>query len=137
MTELQWLAATCLLTASLWPTYVLNRMAVQGVWRTMDNPSPNDSPLAPWAERAQAAHRNAIENLVVFAPLVIVAHVVGVSPTFTATAAMVFFFARLAHFAVYVSGIPVVRTLTFAAGGGAQVAIVLAILGVVGGLPSS
>ncbi len=131
MTELQWLAASCLLTAGIWPVYVLNRMAIQGIPRTLDNPSPDDPPLAPWAQRAQAAHKNAVENLVVFAALVLTAHVAGVSVSFTATAAAVYFFARLAHLAVYVAGVPVARTLTFAAGWGAEVALALAILGIV------
>jgi uncharacterized MAPEG superfamily protein len=37
--------------------------------------------------------------------------------------------ARLAHFIVYTSGIPVMRTLTFSVGWAAQIVILLAILG--------
>ena len=131
MTELHWLAATCLLTAALWPTYVLNRMAVQGVVATMGNPSPHDPPLAPWAARAQAAHRNTVENLAVFAPLVLAAYAVSGGGGTPAVAAMVYFFARAAHFAVYTAGIPVARTLTFAAGWAAEVVLALVVLGAV------
>jgi uncharacterized MAPEG superfamily protein len=128
MNELQWLAATCLMTALFWPIYVLNRMAVQGVWRTMDNPKPDDPPLAPWAERAHAAHKNAVENLVVFAPLVVAAHALGVGAV-AAQAAAVYCFARLAHFLVYTAGIPVARTLTFSAAWAAQIILAWAVLG--------
>ena len=76
----------------------------------------NPAPLAPWAQRMKAAHYNAVENLVVFAALVIVAHIVGVSDGVTATAAMVYFWARVAHVLVYTFAIPWLRTLTFAVG---------------------
>ena len=41
---------------------------------------------------------------------------------------MVYFFARLLHFAVYSAGIPAARTLTFTAGWLAQIAIIASIM---------
>ncbi len=76
----------------------------------------NPAPLAPWAQRMKAAHYNSVENLVVFATLVIVAHAAGVSSGVTATAAMVYFWARVAYLFVYTFGIPWLRTITFAVG---------------------
>lgn len=128
-TELYWLAATVLMTSLMWMPYVLNRIAVRGLMGALANETPQSAPHAPWAQRAMAAHKNAVENLVVFAPAVLLAHAVGVSNGVTYTAAMLYFFARLAHYVVYTAGIPVARTLAFAVGAFCTIAIVLAVLG--------
>ena len=128
--ELWWLTATALMTALFWMPYVLNRMAVRGVVGAMLNPKPDAPPHAAWAERSIAAHQNAVENLAVFAPLVLVSVAIGVTNSMTATASMVYFFARLVHFAVYTAGVPVIRTAAFVTGFAAQVVIALVILGV-------
>ena len=126
--EIFWLAATSLMTSVFWVPYVLNRMAVRGLTRTLANPQPDDAPLADWAERNIRAHRNAIENLVIFAPLALSVHVLGIGDSLTATACLVYFLARLVHFLVYTAGIPVLRTLSFAVGMAVQVALALRIL---------
>lgn len=77
------------------------------------------------------AHANAVENLVVFAALAATAVLAGRADAFTATAAGVYFFARLAHYIVYSLGVPVARTLAFATGWSACVALALAIFGVI------
>ena len=82
----------------------------------------------PWAARAQRAHLNAVENLAIFAALVAAVVLSGASSGATATAAAIFFFARLAHFAVYCAGAPVIRTVLFFVGVGCQVALGLAVL---------
>ena len=66
--------------------------------------------LEGWAGRAQRAQRNMLENLVVFAVLVLVAHVAGKTNAATAFGAQLFFWARLAYAPVYVIGIPWLRT---------------------------
>ncbi|MHA1565723.1 MAG: MAPEG family protein, partial [Alphaproteobacteria bacterium] len=119
-TELFWLTLTTALTAVLWIPYVLDRMRVRGIVGAMANPKAEDKPLSAWAERARAAHQNAVENLAVFGVLILTAQVAGASSATTAFAAQLFFWARLAHFVVYSAGIPVVRTLTFVAGFAAQ-----------------
>ncbi|HEX7926515.1 MAG TPA: MAPEG family protein, partial [bacterium] len=73
-------------------------------------------PLAAWAERAKKAHYNAVENLVVFGALVLVASASNKLDNATAMSAMVYFWARLAHYVVYTLGIPWLRTLTFTVG---------------------
>lgn len=128
-TELCWLAATVLMTSLMWMPYILNRIAVRGLWGALANQTPQSAPHAPWAERAIAAHMNAVENLVVFAPAVLLAHVAGVSNGITATAAMLYFFARLGHYIVHTAGIPVARTLTFTVGAFCTIAIVLSAMG--------
>jgi uncharacterized MAPEG superfamily protein len=77
------------------------------------------------------AHANAVENLVVFATLVLTANAIGISSIVTVTACAVYFWARLAHAVVYTFGTPVLRTLCFAICFMAQVVLGLAIFVVV------
>ena len=68
----------------------------------------------------KAAHANAVENLVVFASLVLVANAVGVSTGATVFAASLYFWARLVHVLAYTFALPWVRTLAFTGGFAAQ-----------------
>jgi uncharacterized MAPEG superfamily protein len=127
-TELYWLTLTALMTALFWVPYVLNRMVMNGLPGTLAGSAPDSSTLSIWAQRAGKAHTNAIENLAIFAPIVLTAHVLGISTAATKAAVVVYFFARLLHFVVYSAGIPAARTLTFTAGWLAQIAIIASIL---------
>jgi uncharacterized MAPEG superfamily protein len=127
-TELYWLTLTALMTALFWVPYVLNRVAAVGLGGALAGSAPDSGKHAEWAQRAIRAHGNAIENLAIFAPIVLIAHVLGVSSAATKAAVVVYFFARLAHFIVYTAGIPAARTLTFTAGWLAQMAIIASIL---------
>jgi uncharacterized MAPEG superfamily protein len=82
----------------------------------------------PWAERADRAHRNLMENLPHFAIVVLVAQITGQADDLTATACLVFLGARITHAIVYIAGITHVRTVAFYAGVAAEVAIAYAIL---------
>lgn len=130
-TELNWLVLTCLVTSLFWVPYVLNRLAVRGVYTAMKGAADEGVPHSPWAERARKAHDNAIENLVIFAALILVAHVAGVSNGITQGAAAVYFFTRVAHFFIFVFNIPVARTLTFAVAWASQFAIALTLIGII------
>ncbi len=66
--------------------------------------------ITGWAGRAQRAHRNLLENLVLFAILVLTARAVGVSNGMTEAGAYLFFLGRLAHAGLYIAGIPWYRT---------------------------
>jgi uncharacterized MAPEG superfamily protein len=66
--------------------------------------------LTGWAGRAQRAHGNMLENLVLFAALVLAAHAAGVTNGVTVLGAQLFFWARLVYAIVYVIGIPWMRT---------------------------
>jgi uncharacterized MAPEG superfamily protein len=66
--------------------------------------------ITGWAGRAQRAQRNMVENLVVFAALVLVAVVAGKTNDMTLLGAQIFFWARVAYAAVYIAGIPWLRT---------------------------
>lgn len=63
-----------------------------------------------WAGRAERAHRNMLQSLVLFTALVLVAHAVGRLNGTTALGAQLFFWARLAYAGVYLAGLPWVRT---------------------------
>jgi uncharacterized MAPEG superfamily protein len=128
-TELYWLTLTALMTALLWVPYVLNRVAMNGLGGTLAGAAPESSGHSIWAQRAIRAHYNAVENLAIFAPIVLTAHVLGISNAATKGAVVVYFFARLLHFVVYSAGLPAARTLAFTAGWLAQIAIILSILG--------
>jgi len=67
--------------------------------------------MVGWAGRARRAHLNMIENLVLFAALVLIAGVAGKANATTAMGAMIFFWARLAYAVIYLIGIPWLRTL--------------------------
>jgi uncharacterized MAPEG superfamily protein len=69
--------------------------------------------LTGWAGRAGRAHYNMLENLALFAPLVIVAQLAGRTNATTAHGAEIFFWARLVYAFVYAIGIPYLRTLVW------------------------
>ena len=124
LTMLVWVTA---LNAVLWVPYILNTIMVRGLVDAVGYPA-QPKPLAPWAERLKKAHYNAVENLVVFAALVLVLNAVQLSNATTVMACEVYFWARLVHAIVYTLGIPWLRTLSFAVAWGALVALFLQLL---------
>lgn len=128
-TELYWLTLTVLMTALFWVPYILDRLAVRGIWPALSDTQPeNGGPHSLWAQRAIKAHQNAVENLAIFVPAVLIAHLLNISTPATRMAVVIYFLARLLHFFVYVAGIPVVRTLAFAVGWGAQIVILASVM---------
>lgn len=126
-----WLLATTLLTGLLWVPYVLDRMVRLGIPRSLGNPQPGDwDQQSAWARRAHRAHLNAVEGLVVFAPLALLAgREAGDAAALAATAAATYFFARLAHAVVYVVGLPGLRTIAFLISFGAQLTLASVVFG--------
>ncbi len=130
-TELTYLVLTALLTAVLWVPYIIMLIGQMGlVQALMDR--QHEFRLDPaWARRSQRAHANAVENLVIFAVVILALEISPVESTgLTAGTAAAYFWLRVAHAAVYIMGLPVVRTLLFAAGFACQMAIGLTVLGV-------
>jgi uncharacterized MAPEG superfamily protein len=127
--ELFWLVMTTAMTGLMWVPYMIDRTMVRGLAGAMANPSPTDKPQSPWAQRLMAAHLNAVENLVIFAPLVLATQDLNVNMATPATtfACQLYFFSRLAHVVVYTLGLPVLRTLAFVGGFVAQAILVLAL----------
>jgi uncharacterized MAPEG superfamily protein len=121
-TELLYLVYVTALTGLLWVPYILDRIAVWGLNDTVGYPE-NPKPQSPWARRLMKAHFNAVENLAIFAALVLAAHALGVSSNAIAIAAIVYFWARVAHVVAYTLAWPWVRTLAFTVGFFAQAII--------------
>ena len=84
--------------------------------------------MSPWAAKMKAAHANAVENLVVFATLVLIANAAGVSNETTVMACTVYFWARVLHLVSYTLAIPWIRTVAFVIGFGCQAALVLQLI---------
>lgn len=126
-TDLFYLVATTVFTGMMWLPYVLDRVMVRGVIDSVGFPA-NPKPQSPWAQRLMKAHSNAIENLVIFATLVLTANVLGITAAIIGTACMVFFWARVVHALAFTFGIPWVRTLAFVAGVVAEAIIVMQLL---------
>jgi uncharacterized MAPEG superfamily protein len=126
-TELLYLVLVTALTGLIWVPYVLDRIATRGLMDTVGYPE-SPKPQSAWAQRMMKSHDNAVENLVVFAALVLAAHALGVSNSATAAACVAYFWARVVHVAAYTFAIPWVRTLAFAVGFFAQATIAWQIL---------
>ena len=122
--SLSWVVALQLV---MWVPYILNTIMVRGLLDAVGYPD-DPKALAPWAERMKKAHYNSVENLVVFAALVLTANAAGITTDTTVLACQLYFWARLAHFLLFTFGVPFGRTLAFAAGWMCQIAILLEIL---------
>ena len=114
--EITWLLYTLGFTSVLWFPYILQLIIQLGVVKAVWDPQGTHPHNAEWALRAKRAHYNAVENLAVFAPLVILTIVFKLQSDSTAVACMVYFFARVSHYLIYIFAIPVLRTLVFLLG---------------------
>ena len=125
--ELMSLTWVTTLTAIMWMPYILNMIAVRGLVDAVGYPD-DPKPLSPWAAKMKAAHSNAVENLVVFAALVLIANAANVSNEMTVLACQIYFWARLVHLLSYTFAIPWIRTIAFAAGFFCQAALILQLI---------
>src|SRR5437879_2730086 len=66
-----------------------------------------------WSGRAHRAHHNMLENLVLFAALVLICVITNKTNATTLLGAQLFFWARLAYAVIYVAGITYLRTLAW------------------------
>ena len=130
-TEIYWLCLVILLTSLMWIPYIINRMGEMGIWPALYNPQPDIRPRAQWAERMMRAHENAIENLVIFAPLVILIEITQSHSQLTAIAVVIYFYARLMHFIVFTFAIPLARVIAFIAGFISQLILALHLLNII------
>ncbi len=93
-TELLYLVYVTVFTGLLWVPYILDRIATRGLLDAVGYPD-NPKPQSLWAQRLIKAHFNAVENLVVFAVLVLAAVASGISTSVVASACVVYFWARV------------------------------------------
>lgn len=130
-TELYWLTLTVLMTGLMWLPYIINRMTEQGIAFAIWDPQGETKTAVLWADRMARAHQNAVENLVIFAPLVLTLQLSQSNNELTALACMVYFFARLTHYLVFSFGIPMLRVITFMVSVAAQLILAFSVLGIV------
>ena len=107
--ELTWLLWSVLLA------FVQVLVAVQGAMLQVGLPKLAGNregmpQITGWAGRAARAQRNMVENLLLFAVLVLIAVAAGRTNAATLLGAQLFFWARLAYAGVYIAGIPWLRT---------------------------
>ena len=128
MNELQLLGAISALTALMWMPYVLERIIQQGLITTVGYPETPAAQSA-WAARAQKAHANAVENLAVFAALLLAVVGLELQNGITLLAAQLYVAARIGHYFCYLLAIPWLRTLAFFGGFVAQAMLAWVFLG--------
>jgi uncharacterized MAPEG superfamily protein len=107
----------CVLVAGLLP-YVWVTIAAQErrkQFGSVDNklPRAQESQLAGRGARAMGAHANSFEALPLFAAAVIIAHLARADPGWSAAVAIAFVIARIAHGALYVANLDLLRSLSF------------------------
>jgi uncharacterized MAPEG superfamily protein len=71
------------------------------------------APLTGFAGRAQRAHWNMLESLPLFIALVLIAQIAGKANGSTLAGCELFFWGRLAHWLIYLIGIPWLRTIAW------------------------
>jgi uncharacterized MAPEG superfamily protein len=112
--ELCYLLFTALLTGLLWIPVVIGYVLSRGTLKPADYKVAPTSPLPAWVNRANRAHLNAIESIVPFAIVVLIANAAGVSTSVTEMSAAVYFYARAAHAVIHISGFGLLRARTIA-----------------------
>ena len=112
----------------MWVPYIFNRIIELGVVPAFMDPFGHTKAKAAWANRMMAAHVNAVENLVLFAPLVVLLTMLNAGTTSTALAVQIYFFARLAHFLLFTFAVPLLRIVSFLVGFAVQMTLVMAML---------
>ena len=114
-TELFYLLLTSILTGSLWIPVVIGYVSSRGLPTQADYRMAPTSGLPDWVNRANRAHLNAVESFAPFAAVVLIANATGMSNALTETCAAVYFFARVAHAIIHISGFGrlMARTVAF------------------------
>ena len=114
--EIWYLFLTTVLLAIMWIPHIIGQVMHGGLLTSEDYHELRDTSQFPaWIRRANRAHVNLVEQFGVFLGLVVIANMLEISNATTALAAAVFFWGRIAHAIVFLSGIGVLmaRTLVF------------------------
>jgi uncharacterized MAPEG superfamily protein len=128
--ELLYLLLTSVLTVVLWIPVVIGYVSARGPLTPAAYKVAPTSPLPDWVNRANRAHQNAVESLAPFAAVVLVGQAAGVSTTVTQLCAAIYFYARVAHAVIHISGFGLfmARTLAFFVAWGAFIAFAVVVL---------
>jgi uncharacterized MAPEG superfamily protein len=110
--ELLYLLLTAILTGVLWIPVVIGYVTSRGALTSEAYQVAPTSALPHWVNRANRAHQNAVENFAPFAAVVLIAYAIGFSNATTEYCAAIYFYARLAHALVHISGIGLLKLRT-------------------------
>jgi uncharacterized MAPEG superfamily protein len=124
--ELRYLIYTAILMGLLWIPYMVAHIAQVGPVLALSYPDRVDMPA--WAARLKRAHYNLLENIPLFAIAVMAGEFRDIHTSVTATCAMVFFWARVAHPLALVSNIWGTRTIVFTIGWMATLTYLIVVL---------
>jgi len=113
-TDLGMLVASAVLAWTLLMASATPTLLAHPLWALGARDEPIDPPKRLQA-RTKRATANLVENLPLFAVLVLVVHAAGKADATSATGAQVFFGARVVHAILYVAGVPFLRTVIWAA----------------------
>lgn len=129
-TELFDLLLTSILTGALWVPVVIGYVSSRGFPTPADYRTAPTSRLPDWVNRANRAHLNAVESFAPFAAVVVIANATEVSNAVTASCAAVYFYARVAHAIIHISGFGrlMARTVAFTVAWVAFLVFALAVL---------
>jgi len=107
----------CLLLLALWSVPVnhipaFGRVSEAGIeWAAGNREKTVEGPA--WVGRADRAQRNHHDNLAMIAAVILIAHFSGQADGVTAIAAIAILVCRVLHWAAYVAGIGIVRSLAY------------------------
>lgn len=96
----------------------------------MANSRDNLPEAKPFQARMKRVVDNHREGLLMFAPLVLIANMTAVSNDQTVLGAQLFFYARLAHAIIYITGLPMIRPLAWVVGLVGTLMVLKALLGI-------
>ena len=128
--EIYWLTLTVIMTVLLWIPQILNSLIKSGPAKAFLYPDAAAEHYSDWAQRSKAAHNNAVQNLVIFSPLVILLVLLDLDNNLTSLTAMIYFVTRVLHYILHVLAIPLLRTVAFLTGFVCQLVIGFSIIGV-------
>jgi uncharacterized MAPEG superfamily protein len=103
-TELFYLFLTTILLAVLWIPHIIGSLRTAGPLTPEEYRTGRNVAYPHWVRRADRAHVNLVEQYGAFAGLVVIAHLAGVHDAVTVWCAAIFFWARIAHAIIYISG---------------------------------
>ena len=126
--EIYWLFLTITMTSLLWIPQIINSVLNVGVMKAFLYPDEAATHYSEWAKRSKAAHKNAVENLIIFGPLTILVLILGAENEVTEITVSVYFFARAVHYFMHIFAIPLIRTLMFLIGFACQIVMAFTIL---------
>ena len=112
--ELWYLFLTTVLLTVLWIPYIVGNVRTAGPLRPEEYVNGRNAEFPAWVRRANRAHINLVEQYGAFAGLVVIAHLTGVHDAVTVWCVIVFFWARVAHAIIYISGFSQFRARTVA-----------------------